>query len=118
MAWLPDLVVLWGLWCGLVVLSCNVTQQMTPAVGSQNAEFVFKPDLLVKETLAAQPLDAVPATVFGQLVVGIFVLVAEQQDVEISAQQAAAYGVQVLDILLLHVPLQTLAHVEHGRTPF
>lgn len=102
----------------LVVASRHIAQETAPHEGGDDAEFVLGSDVGVEQTLVAQALDAVPATVLELPMVAAFVLMAEQQDVEIGAQQTAAHRIQVLWVVVLHLALQVLTHVEHGRTPW
>ena len=50
--------------------------------------------------------------------VSILVLIAEQQDIEIGAEQSAADGRQVLRVITEHVTFKTFAHVKHGCPPW
>ena len=72
--------------CGLIVAAYHIAQEAPPRQRSQDAELVLGPYVAVEQAIAAQALDALPASVLQLLVVSVLVLVAEQQDVEISAQ--------------------------------
>ena len=80
------------LWCWLIVAAYHITQEAPSRQRSQDTELVLGPDIAIEQANAAQALDALPASVLQLLVVSVLVLVAEQQDVEISAQQAAAHS--------------------------
>ena len=76
----------------LIVSAYHIAEEAPSRQRSQNAELVFGSDVAVEQAILTQALDALPASVLQLLVVSALVLVAEQQDVEISAQQAAAHS--------------------------
>ena len=92
----------------------DIAQEPSSRQRSDNAQFVLEPHVTVEQTPAPQPLDALPATILQLLVIAALVLIAEQQDVEVGAEQSTTYSVQVLRVIVLHLPFKLFAHVQHG----
>lgn len=102
---------------GLVVVPDDRAQEITSRIGGEDAQFVLEAHLGIEQAPATQPLDTRPAAVLQFLVVMALVLAAEEQDIEIGTQQAAAHGLEVLVIIEEGVVFQFLADFQHIGAP-
>lgn len=88
----------------------NAAQEISSHERRDDTQFVLIAHIGIEQALAPQPLDALPAVVLQCLEVASLVLLAKEQDVEIGTEKAAAHGIEVLPVIILHHLFQVFSN--------